>query len=391
MKKLFAVLLIVAMLAASMFVGAVAEGDPYYIGMYLSQTGGSAGVGDNQLKGALLAMKEINENGGVLGGRPIELIIYDDASSTETAVKVVTRLVEEDKVDIILGGNLSPNILASSPVTEAAHVLHIGAGTGASWTNIGAKYLFRGTANGILPTKTFIEMMLDMGEKTCAVICSDSEYGQSGHENVIKFLSETDIEILADVTYQAGDADYTGHIAQLLKDDPDAIAQYGDSKEMVVFLKQLRQAGYTGCVYTVEGGGDRQLSELAGYAADGIAFSSPYVIPETIEEASSEQEASFLRKYVEAYGEMPISDTAYRGYDQVYLAAAVVNNSKDVTDREANRESILSLNYAGLAGNFDFSDETGDGLTGANKYMVMNMKVTAYDKDTLQTWKAEQE
>ena len=77
--------------------------------------------------------------------------MYDDASSPETAVKVVTRLVEEDKVDIILGGNLSPNILASSPVTEAAHVLHIGAGTGASWTNIGAQYLFRGTANGILP------------------------------------------------------------------------------------------------------------------------------------------------------------------------------------------------------------------------------------------------
>jgi len=195
MKKLLAMLLALILISCSVAFAA-AEGEPYYIGMYLSQTGSSASVGDNQLKAAQLAVKEINEAGGVLGGRPIELIVYDDATSPETAVKVVTRLVEEDKVDIILGGNMSPNILASSPVTEAAHVLHIGVGTGASWTNIGAKYLFRGTANGILPTKTFIEMMQDMGVKTCSVICSDSEYGQSGHENVIKFLGETDIYII---------------------------------------------------------------------------------------------------------------------------------------------------------------------------------------------------
>lgn len=390
MKKFLALLLAVVIASVAMISCACAEGDTYYIGMYLSQTGGSAGVGDNQLKGAQLAVKEINEAGGILGGRPIELVLYDDASSTETAVKVVTRLVEEDKVDIILGGNLSPNILASSPVTEAAHVLHIGAGTGASWTNIGAKYLFRGTANGILPTKTFIEAMGEMGEKTCAIICSDSEYGQSGHANIVKFMADTDIEVLADVTYQAGDADYTGCISQLLAQNPDAIVQYGDSKEMVVFLKQLRQAGYTRCVYTVEGGGDRQLSELAGHAADGIVFSSPYVIPETIEQASSEKEASFLQKYVDAYGEMPISDTAYRGYDQVYLAAAILNNSADVTDREANRASVLTVDYDGLAGHFDFSDESGDGLTAANKYMVLDLRVSGFDKDAMTTWRDNQ-
>lgn len=390
MKKVGALLMTLVLVLAALSSWAMAEGETYYIGMYLSQTGTSAGVGDNQLKGAQLAVKEINEAGGILDGRPIELILYDDASSTETAVKVVTRLVEEDKVDIILGGNLSPNILASSPVTEAAHVLHIGAGTGASWTNIGAKYLFRSTANGILPTKTFIEAMQEMDEKTCAIICSDSEYGQSGHENIMKFMEGSGIEILADVTYQAGDADYTGCISQLLKDNPDAIVQYGDSKEMIVFLKQLRQAGYTRCIYTVEGGGDRQLSELAGHAADGIVFSSPYVIPETIEQSASEMETAFLQKYVDAYGEMPISDTAYRGYDQVYLAAAVLNNSADVTDREANRESILTVDYTGLAGHFDFSDETGDGLSGANKYMVLDLKVSGFDQAAMTEWRDNQ-
>lgn len=390
MKRVLALLITTILLCTCMASLATAEGDTYYIGMYLSQTGTSAGVGDNQLKGAQLAVKEINEAGGILGGRPLELILYDDASSTETAVKVVTRLVEEDKVDIILGGNLSPNILASSPVTEAAHVLHIGAGTGTSWTNIGAKYLFRGTVNGILPTKTFIEMMQEMDEKTCAVICSDSEYGQSGHTNIMKYMEGSGIEILADVTYQAGDADYTGHISQLLKNNPDAIVQYGDSKEMVVFLKQLRQAGYNRCIYTVEGGGDRQLSELAGHAADGIVFSSAYVIPETIEEASSPREAEFLRKYVDVYGEMPISDCAYRGYDQVYLAVEILNNSADITDREANRASALTVDYTGFAGNFDFSDESGDGLSAANRYMLLNLKVMAFDKDTMTEWRDNQ-
>lgn len=367
--------------------GTTAGDNTYYIGMYASQTGTSASVGENQIRGAQLAVQEINANGGILDGRPIELIVYDDASSTEMAVKVVTRLVEDDKVDVILGGNMSPNILASLPVTEESHVLHIGAGTGTTWTNIGCKYLYRATVSGVLPTQTFIEMMQEMGEKTTAMLTLEAEYGQSGRLNVLDALEGTDIEVIADVTYQSTDTDYTGHIAKLLKDDPDSIIHYGYSSEMAVFLKQLRQAGYEGCVYTVEGGGDRQLSQIAGAAADGVVFSAAYVIPEEISDATSELEAAFLTNFVDTYGEMPTSDCAYRGYDEVYLACAVLNASADPTDREANRDAILSTKFTGLAGTFDFSDGSGDGLSSANKYMLMDQKVKSFDRDTMMAWR----
>lgn len=366
---------------------APAGDDTYYIGMYASQTGTSASVGENQIRGAQLAVQEINASGGILGGRPIELIVYDDASSTEMAVKVVTRLVEDDKVDVILGGNMSPNILASLPVTEDAHVLHIGAGTGTTWTNIGCKYLYRATVSGVLPTETFIEMMQEMGETTAAMLSLEAEYGQSGRLNVLEVLKETDIQLVADVTYQSTDTDYTGHIAKLLKDDPGSIIHYGYSSEMAVFLKQLRQAGYEGCVYTVEGGGDRQLSQIAGAAADGVVFSAAYVIPEEIGDATSELEAAYLTNFVDTYGEMPTSDCAYRGYDEVYLACAVLDASADPADREANREAILSTKFTGLAGTFDFSDGSGDGLSSANKYMLMDQKVKGFDRDAMMDWR----
>ena len=105
--------------------------DPYTIGVYATLTGSGASTGDQQCKGMEVALKEINDAGGVQGHR-LETIVYDDAGSPEAAVSAVTRLIESDGVSVIAGGNLSPNIVATKDLTEKAHVLQVGLGTGAT-------------------------------------------------------------------------------------------------------------------------------------------------------------------------------------------------------------------------------------------------------------------
>lgn len=363
--------------------------DPYYVGMYASQTGQAASTGDQQIKGATVAIDEINAAGGI-HGHPLELILYDDAGTPEGAVRAVTRLIESDKVDVIAGGHLSPNIIATIEQTEAAHVLQVGIGTGATWTNAGYQYLFRATTNAMLPISTFIDMMGQMGEKTTAMISLESEYGQSGRTSILELLEPAGIELVAEATYQGTETDFTGHISRVMAADPDSVILYGNGYEMALIMKQLRQQGFEKCVYSAESGANTDIIEVSGPSADGLLFGCAYIVPQDIESAISEVERSFLEKYVALHGEMPLSDVAYRGYDQMRLIGLALNSSADYTDKEANREAFINItDYEGLAGVFDFSDASGDGLTKSNAYMILDQKNQLFDLDTMLKWKAD--
>lgn len=369
--------------------GGAASGDPYYIGMYASQTGQAASTGDQQIKGAAVAIEEINAAGGIQG-RPIELILYDDAGTPEGAVRAVTRLIESDNVDVIAGGHLSPNIIATIELTEAAKVLQVGLGTGATWTNAGHEYLFRATTNAALPIKTFIDLMGDMGEKSTAIISLESEYGQSGRETIVELLGTAGIDVVAEATYQGTETDFTGHISRVMAANPDSVILYGNGYEMALIMKQLRQQGFEKCVYSGESGANTDIIEVAGTSADGLIFGCAYIVPPEIEGATSEVERKYLENYVALHGEMPLSDVSYRAYDQMHLLALALNNSADYTDRDANREAFVAIKgYEGLAGVFDFTDASGDGLTKSNAYMILDQKNQLFDLDVMSAWKGE--
>lgn len=364
--------------------------ESYKIGLYATLTGPGAAAADQQLKGTAVALSEINAAGGVKG-RPLEYIAYDDASTPEGAVRAVTRLIESDKVDLIAGDQISPHIIATIPYSENAKVLQVAIGTSPSWTNAGHKYLFRATTNAQLPVKTFIDKMLEMGEKTTAIISLETEYGQSGKKVIMDMLGPAGIKVIAEVTYQLTETDFTGQISRLMAPNPDSIIMWGNGTEMSLILKQLRQHGFNKFVYTGEGGANTDILTVAGPSADGLIFGCAYVSPENIESATSDLERAYLEKYVALHKEMPLSDMSYRAYDQIRLIGIALNNSTDISNRDANRDAFLKIsNYTGLAGKFDFTAGTGDGLTSSNAYMISGQKIKAFDKAAMEQWKAAQ-
>ena len=161
MKKLFAILLVVAMLLAlagcaggetssdnpsnnSNASVSSSDADPIRIGIWTSLTGASAIEGELIENGARLAAAQWNAKGGI-NGRQIDFVVYDDQSTTEGAVTATTRLIENDKVDAIIGSNLSNSIVATASLIEEAGIPFVGSGTGTAWTKCGYHYIFRGT------------------------------------------------------------------------------------------------------------------------------------------------------------------------------------------------------------------------------------------------------
>lgn len=389
MKKLISIVLVLAMMLLMVACTANTnkeDTNEILIGCYMPLTGPNAGSGICAVQGIEMAFEEINAAGGI-DGKTLKLITYDSTGTTEGAAKAATRLIEQDGVKVIAGSFLSSSVLAVSSLTERAKVLHVGTGTGATWTNIGLDYTYRATANGNLPVATMMEQLVDCGKTSIALISVASEYGQSGHDAIIADCGKHNVEVKADIIYQSAETDYTGVISKALSAEADTIVVYGLGGELALLSKQLRQNGYDDLIFTIEGGANSEMFTVAGDASNGVVFSAAYVIPATPEEGATAQIQDILTRYMQKFNEMPYSDCFYRGYDQGRLIAEALKNCEDVNDGESIMTAFRALSGIELlGGSFDYTNATGDGLSSANKWMIMDGKIAVYNKDTLLSW-----
>jgi branched-chain amino acid transport system substrate-binding protein len=347
------------------------------IGLYGTITGSNALAGEMLEKGGKLAVKQINAAGGI-NGTPIELIVYDDKSTPDGGLKAVTRLIQVDKVIAMAASNSSPNILATTQVSEDAKVLQVGAGTSPTYTNHGFKYLFRGTANGNLPNSASVDAMKEMGVKTIGILSVAAENGESGVKSFKSFMGDG-IKVVAEEKYQPTDTDYTGQISKIISAKPDGVLIYGMTNECALAIKQFRRNGYNGFIYGPEALGVPDLRKIAGDTANNTIFGSAAVIPATVDEAVNNVEKEFLKAFVAEYGQLPVSDVVYRSYDSIMLITEALKNAKDINNPDSIREAILNIKGKELIqGTYDFSDGSGDGLKKARNYIIQDGKNVSF-------------
>lgn len=396
MKKFLAILMAIAMLLAMAACGngdadKGNEGDvsnngadPIRIGIWTSLTGASAIEGELIENGARLAAAQWNAKGGI-NGRPIEFVVYDDQSTTEGAVTATTRLIEQDKVDAIIGSNLSNAIVATANLIESAGIPFVGSGTGTAWTKCGYNYIFRGTVINTFMNEGFVKAAAEeMGVKNTAFIWVETENGQTSSTAIKGFCDKYGVNIVYEGTYQSTDTDFTGQVTNTINANPDGVMLFGLANELSLIVKQLRQAGYNGYIYMAEAGASVDLIDVAGDAANGIIFTAAYVVPPTPAEATSKLMEDMLNAYVDMFGEMPATDVAFRVYDGANLLFTAFQNAEDMNDKDSVRDAFRKITgYVGIGGTFDFTAADGDGLSGCNTYMIIDGSYYLFDKDTL--------
>jgi len=121
MNKRFLIKMAVAAMTALTFGASAQSTEPIKIGSVLSVTGPAAFLGDPELKTLRLYVERINAQGGVLG-RKLELIQYDDGGDANKANNLTKRLLESDKVDLIIGGTTTGATMAMVPLVDKASV-----------------------------------------------------------------------------------------------------------------------------------------------------------------------------------------------------------------------------------------------------------------------------
>jgi branched-chain amino acid transport system substrate-binding protein len=348
-----------------------ASGGTVKIGHYGPLTGPNSTTGNAGLDAFKLAIKLKNAAGG-LNGMQIESVYYDDAGTTEGAVKAVTRLIDTDKVDLLLGSQLSGNLQATGAQVEAAQIPEVGTGVGPVWLDNGWKYLFRAlseSTGGVVP---LVDAMDKLGTTKLATLVYQDEGSISAAENVLKEVRQRGkIEITTEEVSQPNDTDWTGQLSKIVNTQPNGVMLFVQGEQASQMIKQLRNLGYKGYVYGPETMSFPKIREVGGDAANGIVFFAPHVIPDAVEEANSDLEKAFLEAYVKEYGKLPVSDVAYRVYDGMQILFRGVEDAKSIEGPKV-RDAIAKIsNLQLMAGKADFTQfDDGNSMAGMQVYIT---------------------
>ena len=331
-----------------------ALGDEIRIGMLPTITGPAATQGAYHVKAAKLAVKQINEAGGI-NGKKIDLIIVDTQSSNQGASAALNKVVERDKVLVLLGPVRSTEILAISDSIKKYGIPTMVGGTNITITRQGNPWLFRCRPDDSIAATAMVKYIKEEMKLTKVGILHDTDaFGTGGADLVEKYAKESGLTVVKREKFTTKDKDYTAQLLSLKNAGAEVMVVYAPNPEdAAVVMRQYRQLGSPFKYLGSPSSQHRDALNLAREAAEGLFAVADFVPGGT--EANRKYGDAYKKEYNEPYDGLSIWT-----YDGLYL---LVNAIKKVgEDRAKIRDAILAVKgYQGALGTFSFTPN-GDGL-----------------------------
>ena len=234
--------------------------------MELSGTGATSGTNfDNGVK---LAVKEINAKGGILG-RKIEYTSSDTQSQPQTA-KALAQKAVDDGAYVVMGPVFSGSILVSMVETRRAEIPNFTGGEGAAITQQGNPYIFRTSFTQATAMPKVVRYIKDtVKAKTVAIVWVNNDFGKGGRDTIMKALDAQGIKIVADISTDPGQVDFSSPVLKVKQSNADAVFVYTNEEESARALRELKKQGYDKPIIGETTLTSQKVIEMAGEAANG--------------------------------------------------------------------------------------------------------------------------
>jgi branched-chain amino acid transport system substrate-binding protein len=324
-------------------------------GLYeLSGAGASAGTMFRN--GVNLAVKEINEAGGILGKK-----IEHSASDTQTNPGVAKGLASkaiDDGAFAVFGPVFSGSIMVSMAETRKAEVPNFTGGEAAAITTQGNPYIFRTSlTQATAMPKVARYMTGKMGAKNVAVMFVNNDFGKGGRDAITKALTDNGAKVVADISTDQGQIDFSAPVLKAKAANADALFVYLNEEESARALRELRKQGFAKPIVGETTLTGQKVIELAGDAANGALAHVGLTV-----DAPNAQMLKFKAKFYQET--KTISDhNGIKGYTGVYALKAAIEKAGKI-DKKAVAQAMkgLSISAAKHPGViFDVSfDDKGD-------------------------------
>ena len=338
------------------------EGEPIKIGAVFSVTGTASPLGDPEKKAVQILEEQVNSQGGVLG-RPVEVIVKDDKSIPDNAVKAANDLIEQGVVAII-GPSRTPCAMPMKEICQEAGVPLIACAAGTTITDPIASYVFAVPQTNTLAVEKCFEYLEKEGIDTVASIYVANPYGEDGQNNIEAIAAEKGVEIVAVETFGGDDTDMTTQLTKIKAAQPGALICWGTNPGPAIVCKNAKTIGLDVPILQSHGVANMKFIELAGEAANGVQLpAGRLIIWEQLADDNPFKSLleEFATTYEAKYGEAP-STFAGHAYDSFWITVNAIEMAGEA-DRAKVRDAIEQTEFMGTAGEFKYSAEDHNGLT----------------------------
>ena len=325
--------------------------EPIRIGAFLSVTGPAAFLGDPELKTLELYVERLNAEGGVLG-RKLQLVAYDDGGAAEKARTFAKRLLEQDKVDLIVGGSTTGTTMAVVPLAEAAGTPFISLAGAVVIVEPVKKWVFKTPhTDRMACEKIFVDLQSRKLTKA-ALISGSGGFDKSMRAECLKVAPKYGIEIVADETYGAADTDMTAQLAKIKGSGAQAVLNAGFGQGPAIVTRNYRQVGLALPLYQSHGVASKEFIKLAGAAAEGVRLPAAALLVADLLPGGDAQKPVVVA-YSKAYGDRYKADVSTFGghaYDGLMLAVQAIKAAGS-TDKARVRDALeATKGYVGTGG-----------------------------------------
>src|SRR6516162_2839372 len=335
---------------------AFAQTGPVKIVGLVELSGQLATAGTNFDNGAKLAFKEINAAGGILG-RKIDYVSMDVQTNPGVSKGLAAKAVD-DGAYVVLGPVGSGDFIVSMEETRRAEIPNFTGGEAASLTQKGNPYVFRTSFTQETSMPKLARYIKDkVKAKSVAMMWVNNDFGKGGRDAMAKALDAQGIKVVADISTDQGQVDFSGPVLKAKQANADALFVYTNEEEAARCLRELRKQGYDKPIVGETTLTGQKVIELAGDAANGAVAHVGLTA-----DAPNPGIKAFAERFQKEYGYKP-DHNGLKGYTAMYVVKAVTEKIGKVDPKAfANAMHGISLSakqYPGILMDVSF-DQNGD-------------------------------
>jgi branched-chain amino acid transport system substrate-binding protein len=313
-----------------------ADTGPLVIGAFFSMSGSMATFGITSVRGAQLAVDEVNARGGIKG-RKLELAVLDDQGKTDEATSAVTRLIDVNDAIAIVGEVASTLSLAGGRIAQRRHIPMVSpSSTNPKVTEIG-DYVFRvcfiDPFQGFAMAKFAREKLKISRVALLKDVRNDYSIGLS--EAFVRAFTEMGGQIVAIESYGAGDTEFSAQLTKLKDTGLEGLYVPGYYTEVGAIARQARRLGITVPLMGGDGWESPELRSIGGKDIVGSYYTNHFA-----HDQPSATAKKFIDAYLAKYNE-PAGALASLGYDAVMVVANAMERAPELTP-EALRDALAA-------------------------------------------------
>ncbi|MGI6546688.1 MAG: ABC transporter substrate-binding protein [Fastidiosipilaceae bacterium] len=349
------------------------DGETFVLGGLAPLTGPVSVYGISTNNATIMAVEEINANGGI-NGMQIEYHVLDEQGDVTEATNAYGRLVSEFNIDALVGDVTSkPSISVAQRAHKDGMPMVAPTATADAVTAQGEN-VFRTCFTDAYQGKAMAAYVAKDGKKSAAILYDNSDdYSVALTDAFTAECEASGVEITSSESFGADDTEFKAQLTKIVSTDPEVLYVPAYYEKNALIMRQAKETGFEGVIC----GGDGWDGILTQFkddlkGADGAIFSNHYSV---YDEDPTVQ--NFIENYKEKYNEDPTAFSAL-GYDSVYLIKQAVEEA-GTKDKAAVVEALKNIEFSGVTGKFTF-DENRNPVKTVSFIIVEDGKYTLKEK-----------